>query len=134
MYVYIYICCIYMYKYMCMCICMYMYREIRHIYIYIYICTHTKHIHIISEATYACRCKPTVSYTGRLSLRRASAPFTYIQSMYMQPCGAQARVVPITFVSRAANATFGWYGNWMEWNGMESRPVSDVGEAEMGTE
>ena len=114
--------------YVCICI------ERYDIYIYIYICTHTKHIHIISEATYACRCKPTVSYTGRLSLRRASAPFTYIQSMYMQPCGAQARVVPITFVSRAANATFGWYGNWMEWNGMESRPVSDVGEAEMGTE
>ena len=39
-----------------------------------------------------------------------------IQSVYIQLLGAQARVVPRPFMSRAANASFGWYGNW---NGME---------------
>ena len=36
----------------------------------------------------------------------------------VQLLGAQALVLPRPIMSRAANATFGWYGNWngMEWN------------------
>ena len=32
--------------------------------------------------------------------------------MFIQPLGAQARVVPRPIMSLAANATLGWYGNW----------------------